>query len=275
MRNGSAAASVFAALALLTGCSMTPVHRSAAKLDPKPYLLHIPGVGGGNWMHDQYVRALNAGGFDAATGIYDWTGGRFALVALAQRAHNEREAQKVAALLTKMHRADPDRPLYLSCESGGAGIAVWALERLPDDVQVEAALLLSPALSPAYDLTPALRHVRQTMLVFPSKSDGVVLGLGTSLFGTMDRRHARSAGMEGFAQPASADARQYAKLEQFPYRGKMLFDYGSGGGHAWALYPRFASSWLAPRLVAIARRGAESDKPPSTRAAPLAYASYE
>jgi hypothetical protein len=160
-------------------------------------------------------------------------------------------------------------------------VAVWALEALPDDVAVEAAVLVSPALSQTYDLTPALRRVRQTMLVFPSKADGAVLGLGTSVFGTMDRRRGVSAGLAGFTPPASADPAQYAKLEQFPYRGRMLRDYGNGGGHAWALYPRFASGWLAPRLVEIARRSGGGsgtgggEKSPSTRPASPAYASYE
>jgi hypothetical protein len=57
----------------------------------------------------------------------------------------------------------------------------------------------------------------------------------------------------------------------------MAREYGSSGGHAWALYPRFASAWIAPRLVEIARNGAaghvrEPEKSPSTRPAPLAYA---
>jgi alpha-beta hydrolase superfamily lysophospholipase len=249
-------------LSLLAGCGITPVRRPAAHLDPKPYLLHLPGITGGFWMHDRYCAALNAGGFDAETGIYDWTGSRFAIAALTQRERNLKEAEKVAAILTKRYRAESDRPLYLSCESGGAGVAVWALERLPDDVYVDAVVLVSPALSAGYDLTPALRHVRRKMLVFPSKADGMVLGFGTMFFGTMDRQHDKSAGLDGFAPPASADAAQYAKLEQFHYRGKMFFAYGNGGGHAWAMYPRFASAWLAPRLIDLAREG---DVAPTTR----------
>ena len=255
---------------LVVGCGISPVRRPAAKLDPKPYLLHLPGITGGFRMHDRYCHALNAGGFDAETGIYDWTGSRFPISALQQRERNLKEADKVAAILAKRHRAEPHRPLYLSAESGGAGIAVWALERLPDDVHVEAVVLVSPAVSSSYDLSGALAHVRQKMLVFPSKADGLVLGFGTLLFGTMDRKYDRSAGLDGFARPARADVAQYAKLEQYPYRGKMFRAYGNGGGHAWAMYPRFASAWLAPRLVRLAR---EADVSPSTRPASGAYAS--
>lgn len=269
MRNGLAIACLFTVIPLLAGCGTTPVRRPAAQLDPKPYLLHLPGITGGFWMHDQYTRALNAGGFDAETGIYDWTGSRFSLSILGQREENLAQADKIARFLTKKYREAPDRPLYISCESGGAGVLVWALEKLPEDVQVEAAILVSPAVSTTYDLTPALRHVRKRMLVFPSKGDGLVLGFGTFIFGTMDRKHDKSAGLDGFTMPASADAEQYAKLEQFPYRGKFFWDYGNGGGHAWALYPHFASGYLAERLVEIARGDPES---PCTRPAGHAYA---
>ncbi|MDQ3440507.1 MAG: hypothetical protein M3478_09180, partial [Planctomycetota bacterium] len=230
--------------------------------------LHLPGITGGFWMHDKYCRALNAGGFDAETGIYDWTGSRFAIAALTQRERNVQEAEKVARILTKKYRAAPERPLYLSCESGGAGVAIWALERLPDDVHVEAVVLVSPALSTEYDLNVALRHVRGRMLVFPSKSDALILGIGTAVFGTMDRRHKKSAGLDGFTRPPGADADQYAKLEQYPYRGKMLFTYGNGGGHAWAMYPHFASAWLAPRLIELARSGAAAERPSTQPASP-------
>jgi hypothetical protein len=259
-------------LLCVAGCGSTPVRRPAAQLEPKPFLLHLPGITGGFWMHDSYCRALNSGGFDAETAIYDWTGRRFGLAALAQREQNLVEAEKVARMLTRKHRAAPDRPLYLSCESGGAGVAIWALERLPEDVQVDAVVIVSPAVSTEYDLSNALRHVRQKMLVFPSKSDGLVLGIGTAVFGTMDRQFKKSAGLDGFVRPPSGDVEQYAKLEQFPYRGKMLFEYGNGGGHAWALYPHFASAWLAPRLIDLAR-DASAKESPSTQPASSGYAS--
>jgi hypothetical protein len=270
-RTSVVVACAFAVIPLLVGCGTTPVRRPAAKLDPKPYLLHLPGITGGFWMHDQYTRALQAGGFDAETAIYDWTGSRFSLSVLGQREQNLEQADKIARFLTKKHQENPQRPLYLSCESGGAGVLVWALEKLPDDVQVEAAILVSPALSTTYDLTPALRHVRKRMLVFPSKSDGLVLGFGTLMFGTMDRKHEKSAGLDGFTMPATADAAQYAKLEQYPYRGKFFWDYGNGGGHAWALYPHFASAYLASRLLEIARSGG-ADECPCTQPADHAYA---
>jgi hypothetical protein len=228
-----------------------------------PFLLHLPGVSGDTFVDHLFLSALKDGGFNAETRSYDWPARRSALTALIADDLHRRAAARVATILTARHRAHPDQPLYLTCESGGAGPAVWALELLPEDVRVEAAVLLAPALSPRYDLTRALRHVRREMLVFPSRGDLLVLGAGTTLLGTVDGRHEAAAGMLGFRAPPTADAAQYLKLHQIPYDPRWLFDYAHTGGHIDALNPLFASTYLAPLLAASSI--------PATFPAPPAY----
>jgi hypothetical protein len=260
---------------LLAGCGAKAVQRPPAKLDPKPYLLHLPGITGAFDVHDKYLDAIQAGGFDADMGIYDWTNGRVPGFVLASRERNRQEARKVAALITAKHRAQPHRPIYLTCESGGAGIALWALEELPDDVQVEATVFFAAAVSPGYDISPALRRVRSRMIVLPSKRDALVLGVGTSLFGTMDRRHGNSAGLVGFKAPdAPKFPEEYAKVEQVPYQSKWRSQYGNDGTHWSAMSPRFVSAWLAPRLIALAQQSAEANKtdPPTAPTADAYFA---
>ena len=72
----------------------------------------------------------------------------------------------------------------------GLGVMVKALEEL-DEESVERVVLLAPALSPGYDLTPSLRAVRGDVVVFWSPYDVIILGAGTRLFGTIDRRPER------------------------------------------------------------------------------------
>src|SRR5439155_5076711 len=98
----------------------------------------------------------------------------------------------------------PTAAVFLVGKSGGTGLVVKALEHLPDDA-VEAAVLISPALSPTYDLTRALRAVRREMVVFWSPLDVIVLGVGTRIFGTIDRIKTVSAGMVGFRPPAAGE----------------------------------------------------------------------
>jgi hypothetical protein len=85
----------------------------------------------------------------------------------------------------------------------------------------------------------------------------------------MDRRHGSSAGLVGFKEPATpAYPEQYAKVEQIPYQSQWWSAYGNDGMHWSAMSPRFASGWLAPRLIELA-------KSPSTRPADPAYASFK
>jgi hypothetical protein len=184
--------------------------------------------------------------------VVDWTKRRFPIHALRAQADNRKEAQGIASDLAKRARAG--QPIYITSESGGAGMAVFVLEALPDDVQVEALVMLGPAVSKEYDLTRALRHVRGRAYAFTSPYDKWVLSLGTSIFGTMDGVYEPAAGCVGFVKPPGADDAQYAKLVQHKYEVRWLWDYGRHGGHLDVLSVRFASGYIAPLLIETARR---------------------
>lgn len=247
---------------LLAGCALFPIHREAAQLPAKPYLLHFPGISGDTSFDRAFLGALKDGGFDAEMRLYDWTEHRWFFGALQNEPANRRQAAKVAEMIETQRRAEPGRAIYLTCESGGCGIAVWALEQLPDGVQVDGVILLSPAVSPEYDLTVALKHVRRSMFVYHSKLDWLVLGAGTAVFGTIDRRKTQAAGRVGFVQPANADRIEYAKLRQVPYNGGWFMEYGNAGGHIGAVMPRFASGELAPLLIEMARQATAAPAEP-------------
>lgn len=244
---------VVALCTLATGC-LSPVRRPVVRLDPRPHLVHFPGIGGEAWFHREFVRALGAGGFDASLDVIDWPDGRFPIAALQSEAENRRRAEAIAAEIATRARAGA--PIYFTSESGGAGMAVWVLESLPDDVSVESLIMLGPALSPQYDLSVALRHVRGSAHAFSSRYDKWILSLGTSVFGTMDGVHTPAAGCVGFTMPPGADAAQYEKLVRHEYQVSWLWDYGRHGGHTGVLSVRFASGYIAPLLIETAQRSA-------------------
>ena len=250
-------------LLLLAGCGIVPIYREAAPLPQRPYLLHFPGIAGDNPFDRAFLSALRDGGFDAEVHLCDWTVGRSHLAALQDEAANRTEAAKIAQMIEKQRRAEPARPIYLTSESAGAGVAVWALELLPAGVQVDGVILMAPAFSPDYDLSTALMHVRQKMLVYHSKLDWFTLGIGTSVFGTLDRRNTQAAGRVGFVRPPQADPVQYGKLEQVPFRGRWMWQYGHDGGHIGPLRPRFASGHLALRLTSLATQPASAPPEPA------------
>jgi len=267
-------ATVFLAIAAVAcgGCN----HKAPSQPDraaiqaappPRPYLLHLPGIGGKLAVDRMLTQGLVQGGFDGDVEIYDWTAKDPGLNALFARQRNEREAARVAEMITTRYRADPRTRIYLTGHSGGTGVAVWALERLPDDVKIESLLMLAPALSPKYDLSRALRHVRGRAYVLYSAYDPV-LGFGTRTLGTIDGVKTDAAGRVGFTKPQdAADAAQYAKLVQFSYDPGWM-RLGNIGDHVGPMMRPFAREILSPLLrTGVLRQLAQATSKPTTRRA--------
>ena len=212
----------------------------------------LDGIGGLLLLPVGVRKGLWAAGVPGAIEIHDWhSGPRGELLGdLIAYRRNLRKAAAFAEVLTERRRAYPDAPLHVVGFSGGAGLSVFALERLPDDVQLDTVILGCPALSPRYRLTAALRHVRRCVALI-SRRDCRVLGLGTTIFGTMDRRHGRAAGLVGFRRPTPFnpdDARAYEKLHQLHWDPSMrAADHF--GNHIGCAAPPFAQHYLGPILL--------------------------
>jgi pimeloyl-ACP methyl ester carboxylesterase len=153
----------------------------------------------------------------------------------------------------------PNRPVTVIGHSGGTAIVVWALEDLaemqrksPDSCRVDRVILLAPALAPDYDLSKALRAVRTRLYVMYSYGDVGLMGAGTFVFGTMDRKHVTSAGLSGFRLPpdlSPADKLEYAKVRQIPWTTKLVQSGNWLGGHMGWTTTQFAREFIAPILV--------------------------
>ena len=217
------------------------------------WLLHLPGMGGLMRIDQNVTQGVVAGlkqdGVEPAVEIYDWTGPARGLAALTQVDRHREQSQIVADMIIKHRRANPDGRITITAHSAGTGVIAFALERLPDDVMVDEVVMIASALSPEYDLSPALRHVRGRVYAFNSDLDTIVLGAGTRVFGTVDRIKVDAAGRVGFRAPASpVDARQYEKLEQFPYDADWM-RFGNNGEHIGAMTRSFARNVIARVLL--------------------------
>jgi hypothetical protein len=195
------------------------------------------------------LAGLRDGGVTGNLVICDWTGDDPGIAALQGYSRNRVQAQRIADLIVAHHTADPNSPIYLTAHSGGCGLAVWALEKLPPEISVRTVLLMAPALSPQYDLTSALRHVDTRMYAFTSTFDTVVLDTGTRLFGTIDGVQTSAAGFGGFVEPPTADPTLYRqKLVQRPYQSDWA-RYNDFGNHIGAMSRLFSQAILAPLLT--------------------------
>jgi hypothetical protein len=214
----------------------------------KAWLLHLPGISGETGLDRGMLAGLRQGGYDGKIEVYDWTGRHPGLGALLANKHNHEEAQKIADRITKQFHDQPDGQILIVSHSAGTGLCVWALEDLANDVKVDTVFLLSPALSPNYDLSKALSHVKGKAYAFFSPNDFLVLAAGTHLFGTIDGKKTAAAGNTGFTRPDGADAKQYDKLVAEPYDPAWM-KLGNIGDHVGYMMPVFDAAVLAPLML--------------------------
>jgi hypothetical protein len=211
------------------------------------YLLHLPGIAGPKPIDRNMTNGLRDAGFEGDVELYDWTENDPGMDALLAYKRNHHEAELVAEKIAQRVAAHPKCKICVTSHSGGGGVAIWALEDLPDGVMVQDVLLMSPALSPNYDLTKALKHVSGHLYAFSSLADLLVLGTGTNLFGTIDGIKTDAAGRVGFTQPPGADANEYKKLVSIPYDTSWT-KYRNFGDHIGGMTRAFGQNVIGPLL---------------------------
>jgi hypothetical protein len=229
-------------------------------VEPSALHIHLPGIGGYRNVDRGMLRGLREGGYTERIRVHDWPGNDAGLAALLATKRHKDESTNVAHLIEGELSVNPHTRITVSAHSAGAGIIAWALEQLSPDEQIETLLLIAPALSPQYDLSRALKHVRGKVYVIYSPYDSAVLGMGTKMFGTVDGVKVEAAGKVGFKQPPKADAQQYEKLVQIPYHSEWV-KLGNIGDHIGGLSRPFSREVLAPLL---ARGELPAEKAPTT-----------
>jgi pimeloyl-ACP methyl ester carboxylesterase len=210
----------------------------------------VAGIGGIELLYDNARSVLPRSGTSYDLREFSWQHGKGRLLRdLQDTKHIDQKAVELAEQIRQAKQHDPDRPVYLIGHSAGAGLVLEAARQLPP-LTVERIILLSAAVSPTYDLRPALHATRREIISYYSSNDTLVLGLGTMGFGTVDRVHCPAAGMSGFEvpeNPSKEDQRLYDRLVQVPWKPEMLLQFDSGG-HNSTVTPTFLSRHVVPWL---------------------------
>jgi pimeloyl-ACP methyl ester carboxylesterase len=241
---------VIATALVLAGCAAQPRLLMPAHAQPFGQyvtLIYVPGIGGYGNDDGDWIRGLKAGGYSGKAEVWEWTGKLASIPALWAHTRQRAQARQIAERVRKLRVDSPSEQIVLVGHSAGTGLVVMALEDLPPDSQVDEVVLLAPAISRNYDLTPALQHVHGHADVFCSERDTLILAIGTFLFGTVDGVHGEAAGHGGFIKPRRASDGAYAKLTLHPFSNDRQL-YGDDGGHEGILAPGIAASLVAPLL---------------------------
>jgi hypothetical protein len=239
-------------LALATPCMARAQGRpAAAPTQVTPGLvITVEGIGGIDKLHSTVTSACRKAALPHEVQRYIWTHGTGKYFRdLQDTQHLLRKAQELATSVREQHEKEPNRPIYIVAKSGGTGLTLFALEAMPPNT-VERVILLAAAVSPKYDLRPALRASRLGIVSFHSPYDQFILNWGTSHFGTADRYYGPGAGLYGFVVPEQLDDEGrdlYAKFTQVPWRSRMLWE-GHSGGHLGTNSSFFMTQEVMPWL---------------------------
>jgi pimeloyl-ACP methyl ester carboxylesterase len=245
----------FVALWIRRGLGLVPPRPVDPALLDRGLTLVLPGIESESVFTHGMCDGLQAGGLPGAIGVFNW-GLPFPQGYLANLTwidRNRRRAGNLAREICGYQDAFPGRPVHLVAQSGGAGVAVFAVEALPANRQIESLVLLGAALSPTYNLSRALGKVRRGILNSYSARDTFVLGWGTRVFGTTDRQFTRAAGCTGFQTPAQLtpeEERLYAaKLVQMPWTPEMAESGRHYGGHTSCGSATHVAECIAPWML--------------------------
>ncbi|MGL5018285.1 MAG: hypothetical protein ACRDBP_09145 [Luteolibacter sp.] len=248
-------------IALSVGCASKSTWNGQQQADRNERLtrgcvFYLDGAGGGT-MKSNYaegvVRGMLDAGYKGAGEMISWQTGRGLITDQnASVAYKRGKAKEGVAQIQAYQKKHPGKPVGLLGFSAGTAQAIFALEVLPETTPVDHVVLLGTSISHDYDLTEALKRVKNKLYIFTSPNDRMLSKL-MPLSGTADRKFDDpGAGIKGFVLPEGASAatrKLYAdKVVTIPYSKDFRKD-GDKGRHFDNVKEEFIRDEVAPLLM--------------------------
>ncbi len=248
-------------IASTIGCASKPVADLKYRADRQERLTHgcvfyFDGAGGGTTKAnyaDGVIKGMLEAGYRGGGELVAWETGKGLMKDQdASVAYKRSKANAGAASIRSYQKTHPGAPVGLLGFSAGTAEAIFALEALPETAKVDHVVLLGTSISRDYDMTEALKRVKNKLYIYTSTHDQMV-GTMMKFSGTADRKfHDPGAGIKGFVLPAGASAatRQlYAKkIVTIPYSDDFRKD-GDKGHHFDNVKKDFIRDHVAPLLM--------------------------
>ena len=224
----------------LAASSSHPVTAGFTPNDAHGRLILLPGIHNTLFHLDGFIDAAQLSLPNFTVDMRRWGLPLLGIHNLRAAQDNRTFAQGVAADITRWRRENPDALLFLVGYSGGGGVASLVLEELPEGVAIDRLILVAPAISAGFEIERlAAQHVSEYVVNYASEKD-LQVGLGTRLFGTIDRKYEYAAGFSGF------DA-QSDNLVQWHWRASDR-EFGHMGNHVAYLGRRWQLGFLLPAI---------------------------
>lgn len=254
-------------VATTIGCASKPVADLKYRPDHQERLtrgciFYFDGAGGGTKKSNYaegVVEGMLEAGYRGAGELVSWeTGKGLVKDQNASVAYKRSQANAGVAKIQSYRNDHPGAPVGLLGFSAGTAEAIFALEVLPETAPVDHVVLLGTSISRDYDMTGALKRVKNKLYIFTSTHDHM-LGTLMPLSGTADRKfHDPGAGIKGFVLPAGASAatrRLYAeKIVTIPYSKEFRKDKDKGH-HFDNVKKEFIRDHVAPLLMGQSGHG--------------------
>jgi pimeloyl-ACP methyl ester carboxylesterase len=258
-----------AAAVFLGSCSSKSMWNTEYRADRQQRLergcvFYFDGAGGGTEKSNYAAGVIDgmlAAGYKRAGELMSWETGQGLMADQKASVEFKRDqAKKSAASLRRYMEQYPGRPVALLGFSAGTAEAIFALESLPEDLPVDRVVLLGASISRDYDMTEALKRIKDRLYIVTSTHDHM-LSIAMPLSGTADRKfHDPGAGIKGFALPTNASEetkRLYAqKIATIPYAKDFRKD-SDEGHHFDNVKKEFIRDHVAPLLMGGAVNASE------------------
>jgi pimeloyl-ACP methyl ester carboxylesterase len=236
-------AAAFAALVILTGCEIWAPPTPTDTEQSLGLIVMYPGDDGGSTEMIGFYTGLREAGVNQAIESTRWTlpwESSLARPAFWEKFPDwaRQEAERIAAY----QLAHPGAPITLLGYSGGCMAAIMVAAQMPEGSAVDRVLLLSPGVSPDYDLQPTLAKVRDRVIVYWSPKEVQLGGALLQVLGTVDGNYTQAAAFTGFNQTDP-------KLEQIEWSEEMAA-FGNNGDHLdyfWNVpwIRQYVTQWIA------------------------------
>ena len=206
----------------------------------------LPGIEGQSELNENIRRGLAAGGVRRAMPIHSW--GRpiplaGVLINQVDFLGNRLSGIGVKDLIVNYQDSHPGKSVHVVGHSGGGGVAVFAAEAMPKDRKIDGLILLSASISSAYNLKKAASRCSKGIVNFYNPDDAGLLGIGTTVLGTVDGTHGPSAGLIGFDKAGEEG-------HENVYEVKLSGLDAGGDPHAATTQVDFVSLHVAPWVLA-------------------------